>query len=224
MDTDAQKLPEHVSAYRRLRDMILSGQLAPGQAVTIQGLVKTLDSGVTPVREAIRRMTSEGALQFQGNRRVTVPVLGGDQIEELRFARLALEPELVRKSAENMTPAILDRLSQIDAALNQAIATGDIQGYMLQNHAFHMQLYGQADYQIVMPLVQALWLRAAPSLRIMCGRFGTQNLPDMHQRALTALRAGNAAAAAQAISDDINQGLDNVRAVLALPAAPDPEI
>ncbi|WP_411958258.1 GntR family transcriptional regulator [Paracoccus homiensis] len=153
-----------------------------------------------------------------------MPVLGGDQIEELRFARLALEPELVRKSAENITPAILDRLSQIDAALNQAIAIGDIQGYMLQNHAFHMQLYGQADYQIVMPLVQALWLRAAPSLRIMCGRFGTQNLPDMHQRALTALRTGNAAAAAQAISDDINQGLDNVRAVLALPAAPDPEI
>lgn len=219
MDIDAQKLPEHVSAYRRLRDMILSGQLAPGQAVTIQGLVKTLDTGVTPVREAIRRMTSEGALQFQGNRRVTVPVLGHDQIEELRFARLALEPELVRKAAKNMTLEVLDRLSRTDAALNHAIAVGDIQGYMLQNHAFHIGLYQQAGYDIVMPLVQALWLRAAPSLRIMCGRFGTQNLPDMHQRALTALRLGDGQAAAQAISDDISQGLDNVRAVLAQPSA-----
>lgn len=199
--------------------MILSGQLAPGQAVTIQGLVKTLDTGVTPVREAIRRMTSEGALQFQGNRRVTVPVLGHDQIEELRFARLALEPELVRKAAKNMTLEVLDRLSRTDAALNHAIAVGDIQGYMLQNHAFHIGLYQQAGYDIVMPLVQALWLRAAPSLRIMCGRFGTQNLPDMHQRALTALRLGDGQAAAQAISDDISQGLDNVRAVLAQPSA-----
>ncbi len=50
------KLPDHQRVYRKLRDMILFGELAPGQPVTIQGLVSTLDVGMTPVREAIRRL------------------------------------------------------------------------------------------------------------------------------------------------------------------------
>ena len=63
----AAKLPAHEQVYQRLRAQILFGELAPGQAVTIQGLVEALDSGMTPVREAIRRLISDGALVFQGN-------------------------------------------------------------------------------------------------------------------------------------------------------------
>ncbi|MEJ2035532.1 MAG: GntR family transcriptional regulator, partial [Maritimibacter sp.] len=59
------KLPDHERAYRGLREMVLYGELAPGQPVTIQGLVETLGLGMTPVREAIRRLTSQGALVFK---------------------------------------------------------------------------------------------------------------------------------------------------------------
>lgn len=67
------KLPDHERAYRALREMVLHGELSPGQPVTIQGLVEALGLGMTPVREAIRRLTSQGALMFKGNRRVEVP-------------------------------------------------------------------------------------------------------------------------------------------------------
>ena len=50
----ATKVPTHELTYVRLRDMILFGQLAPGQPVTIQGLIAELGAGMTPVREAIR--------------------------------------------------------------------------------------------------------------------------------------------------------------------------
>lgn len=210
------KPPEHVSVYMRLREMILSGDLAPGQAVTIQGLVTSLEAGMTPVREALRRLIAEGALQFQGNRRVSVPVLTDPLIEELLFSRLALEPELVRRAAKRIAPQDISELALIDETLNAAIARGDIQGYMLQNYLFHMRLYAVAESQVVLPLVRTLWLRAAPSLRVMCGRFGTSNMPDMHQEALTALRAGDAAGAEAAIVSDIRQGLENVREVLRL--------
>ena len=73
MDADARKIPSHEVTYARLRDMILYGHLAPGAPVTIQGLIADLGAGMTPVREAIRRLTAEGALLPQGNRRVSVP-------------------------------------------------------------------------------------------------------------------------------------------------------
>ena len=63
MDLADRKIPTHEVTYGHLRDMVLTGGLAPGQAVTIQGLIHDLGAGMTPVREAIRRLTAEGAGQ-----------------------------------------------------------------------------------------------------------------------------------------------------------------
>ena len=93
MDADSRKIPSHEVTYARLRDMILYGHPAPGAPVTIQGLIADLGAGMTPVREAIRRLTAEGALLPQGNRRVAVPELSAEMLEQVAFARLAIEPK-----------------------------------------------------------------------------------------------------------------------------------
>lgn len=212
---EESKAPAHLSTYLGIRELILSGDLVPGQPVTIQGLVSALGAGMTPVREALRRLTSEGALRFHDNRRITVPVLTIAQVDELIFARLALEPELARRGAERLTAADIARLDVIDAAIDAAMQSGNIRDYMLSNHRFHATLYRAAGTEVIEPLVNALWLRSAPALRVMCTRFGAKNLPDMHRAALAHLRAGDAAAVAAAIREDILQGLENVRALIA---------
>ena len=60
MDGPARKIPTHETTYAALRDMILFGHLAPGQPVTIQGLIADLGAGMTPVREAIRQLAGAG--------------------------------------------------------------------------------------------------------------------------------------------------------------------
>lgn len=214
LERPSENHPAHMLAYRDLRQMILSGELAPGQAVTIQGLVAALGAGMTPVREAIRRLTSEGALRVLGNRRVCVPTLTLEELEELEFARTALEPQLALWAAEKIEPETIERMARIDAELNAAIDRGDVRGYMIHNHRFHATLYAASGAEILLGLADALWLRAAPSLRVMCGRFGTQNLPDLHEEALAALRSGDGPAVAEAIRQDIVQGMENIRAAL----------
>lgn len=208
------KQPDHQRVYRKLREMILFGELAPGQAVTIQGLVTTLDMGMTPVREAIRRLTSEGALTFQGNRRVSVPQPDLAQWNEIALARLSIEPELARMAAKNMTGQHIDRLQRHDDDLNMAIARGDVRGYLEHNYRFHASLYEGAGAQVLPSITNMLWLRAGPSLRVVLGRQGTANLPDQHAQALAALRVGDADAVAGAIRADIEQGIAHVRASL----------
>jgi DNA-binding GntR family transcriptional regulator len=53
-----------------------------------------------------------------------------------------------------------------------------------------------------------------PSLRVVCGRFGTSNLPDKHADLLAAFREGDAAKAAQAMAEDVSQGMVQIRASL----------
>ncbi len=210
-DSETSNLPAHELAYRQLRDMVLFGELAPGQAVTIQGIVAHLGSGMTPVREAIRRLTAEGALEAKGNRRIAVPVLNLAQLDELSFLRLQIEPHLARLATPKLLSSQIDELTQIDAALDLAIVQGDVRGYLEHNYSFHAALYEAADAQILSGIAAALWLRVGPSLRVVCGRYGTQNLPDMHDAALLAMRAGDSEGVAAAIARDIRQGHDYIR-------------
>ncbi|MCP5086746.1 MAG: GntR family transcriptional regulator [Rhodobacteraceae bacterium] len=204
-------LPAHEVVYRKIRDKVLFGKLKPGQAVTIQGLVDEIQVSMTPVREAIRRLTAEGALVNQGNRRVSVPQMGAGRFAELVFARQSIEPELARLAARVIKDKEIDELAGIDQRVNAAMDAGDVSGYMQENHSFHFTLYAHADSEILLPLAETLWLRYGPLYRIICGKYGTGSMVDQHEETLQALRDRDADAAAQAILNDIEQGFEIVR-------------
>ena len=214
---DPPGTPAHEQVYQTLRAQILFGEMAPGQAVTIQGLTQALDAGMTPVREAIRRLISDGALVFQGNRRVSVPQLSPADVEQLIYVRKTMESELTRRATQHISDAAIAQLEQIDKALDQAISAGDVSGYLEQNYQFHRRLCDLADAPIMADLVDRVWLRFGPSLRVVCGRFGTQNLRDHHKELLRALRRRDPDAAANAMTQDVVQGMDQVIAVLTVP-------
>ncbi len=209
----AARLPRHERTYRALRDLILFGGLAPGEKVTLFGLAERLQTGVTPVREAIRRLMAEGALILHDNRRVSVPLLSEKELDELAFARLALEPELARRAALRADQAAVARLEEIDHNIDQAIAAADVSRYLRTNWEFHTTLYALAEAPFLAALVQALWLRIGPSLRVVI-ETGLGPEPDRHREALSALAARDADGVAQAIAADIRQGLARIRAHL----------
>ncbi|SMX26647.1 HTH-type transcriptional regulator McbR [Pelagimonas phthalicica] len=204
-------LPVHEKVYRDLRDAILFGEFEPGEPLTIQGLVARLDAGMTPVREALRRLTAEGALLAMGNRRIMVPVLDLPDVDELTEARLALEAVLTKRAVLLISEAEIAELAEIDARLDSAIERGDVSLYLKENHAFHARLNEIAQAPIMTALVDGLWLRFGPSLRVVCGQFGTRNLPDRHKELLTALQERDSDAAVEAIQEDVIQGMDLIR-------------
>ena len=213
-DSPTAKRTAHQSVYEDLRAQILFGELAPGQAVTIQGLTQQSGAGITPVREAIRRLISDGALNMLGNRRVIVPHMTLDDLEQLDFMRKSIEPELTRRVVRHLNDALISQLADTDQALNTAISQGDIRSYLIQNYTFHKILYTAARAPILLATVDRMWLRFGPSLRVVCGRHGTLNLPDKHADLLEALRARDAKAAAQAMYEDVEQGTEQIRNAL----------
>ena len=213
-ETGLGRQPAHQSVYEQLRQQILFGELAPGQPVTIQGIAEALGAGMTPVREAIRRLTSSGALTMMGNRRVTVPVLTENCVEELDFMRKKLEPALAGRAVAHLTSNALLALTGEDAELNSAIERGDISAYLTHNYRFHAKLYATAQAPIIAATVDRLWLRFGPSLRVVCGRYGTMNLPDKHADLLKALANKDRMAAEKALAEDVDQGMEQIRAAM----------
>ncbi|MFA8440880.1 GntR family transcriptional regulator [Yoonia sp.] len=205
------KKPEHETIYLRVKEMILFGEVIPGQPVTIHGLADLIGTGVTPAREAIRRLTAEGALVIQTNRRIEVPAMTADRLQQIELVRMTVEPELAEAAASNCKPNDISELERLDLLVDEAIKVGDIRGYLEANYRFHFHLYGLAEAHILRRIAETLWLRIGPSLRVVCGRYGTTNLVDHHRATTRALRAGDAATTREAIAQDIRQGMDFVR-------------
>ncbi|WP_372570315.1 GntR family transcriptional regulator [Ruegeria jejuensis] len=205
------KRPEHEAIYIQVKELILFGEVVPGQPLTIHGLADMIGAGITPVREAMRRLTAEGALAARENRRVEVPVMTPDRLAQIDLVRLTVEPKLAFMAATRDAAAIIQDMERLDARVDQAIKGGDIRGYLEANFRFHFTLYDAAEAPILRRITESLWLQAGPSLRVVCGRYGTSNLKDLHQQAIAALRSGVPQEVADAIEGDIRQGMDFVR-------------
>jgi DNA-binding GntR family transcriptional regulator len=207
------KIPVHEQVYRKLREKILYGELAPGQAVTIYGLVDELDVGMTPVREAIRRLTAEGALVFQGNRRVCLPELSQQDFADIAFVRRAIEPKLAILAASKTTSETIAEMRQVDDRLNEAIRQGNVRDYMMYNHRFHFTLYACAESELLYSMASTLWLRYGPLYRVISGKWGTAQLSDCHDETLEALASGDTNAVGEAILADMEQGFGIVQKI-----------
>ena len=85
-------------------------------------------------------------------------------------------------------------------------------GYLTHNYQFHSLIYSAANAPIMTATVDQLWLRFGPSLRVICGRFGTSNLPDKHADLLVAIERRDAEAAARAMAEDVAQGMRQIAA------------
>src|SRR3954464_13390299 len=90
--------------YRRVREAILEGEIAPAAIMSQVALADELGVSRTPLREALRMRQSEGLVDAQANRRVTVKPISATDLEELVVMRVALETEAVRLSVERLAP------------------------------------------------------------------------------------------------------------------------
>src|SRR5437588_338501 len=77
--------------YRELCELILNGEMAPGQLITIQSLADAFGVSAMPVREALQRLTAARVLTVISSRSIGIPPLTGERLADLRRVRLEVE-------------------------------------------------------------------------------------------------------------------------------------
>lgn len=97
----------------RIRQAIREGQYQPGERIREAEVAEWLDVSRTPVREALRRLESDGVVTFESWRGVVVSELDHQQIAELYAMRRILEGAAARMAAKHIRASELDLLWQI---------------------------------------------------------------------------------------------------------------
>ncbi len=197
----------HDRVYRAIRQSVMHGVLAPGQAMTLRGIGQAHDVSMTPAREAVRRLAAEGALSVSASGRVSVTELSNERIEELAAIRAMLEPELACRALPRAHMALIDRLQSINGQLAEVIAKGDAIGYIRTNLEFHRTLYLRAQAPAMLAMAETVWLQLGPTMRALYGRLQRTELPRHHRNIVACLSSGDEAGLRLAMRADVTQGL-----------------
>lgn len=193
--------------FERLRRDIMLGRIKPGQSLTIRGLAQALRVSAMPVREALRRLVAERAIELQDNRRVRIPPMTLNRFSELVAARTILESEAAERALPYVTENVITKLELLDKEVTQAEIDRNHDAWIERNYAFHACLYGVVPQSTFMPLIESLWLQIGPFLRRAIEADDSRYSVDRHLEALTAIREGNAMALRIAIEADIRDGI-----------------
>jgi DNA-binding GntR family transcriptional regulator len=100
-------------AYSTVRDGILRGTYAAGTRLTEQDLAMAAGVSRTPVREALRRLHSEGLVEFAPNHGAVVALFEPEDAEEIFELRSVLEPICASRAAERAAPALVAELRDL---------------------------------------------------------------------------------------------------------------
>jgi DNA-binding GntR family transcriptional regulator len=200
-------LAAHERLYRSLRNRIMLGAIAPGAVLTLRGIAGEFGLSMTPAREAVRRLSAEGALQLSASGRVTTPVLSNDRLEELASLRALLETELASRALPRAHLALIERLQGINQIIDHMIVKGDAGGYVRTNLEFHRTLYLRAQAPTILALTETVWLQLGPTMRSLYAKGGTPRAGENHRKIIAALRAGDEPGLRLAVRADVVKGL-----------------
>lgn len=197
--------------YRQIHHKLLTGQLLPGQQLSINALVSALGASAMPVREALRRLEAERLLVIGSNRSLTVPRLNETQILELRDMRQAIEGLATERAAPHMTPTDLSTLSDLCQQMDDAIASDNPERYLDINWRFHQVIYQASQMPLLCSIIQQLMARAAPYVRLGLNGNKDHLVRAMrhHYAALDALRRHDGTAARRSIEHDISDATED---------------
>ena len=193
--------------YERLRHAIMVGAIQPGTDLTMRGLAEEMRLSTTPVREAVRRLSSENAVLIKENRRISIPNMTLERFEELLALRVSLEAHAAERALPYISDIKIDRMTSLDDEMDSAVSAHDWDRLTILNQDFHRTLYTVNPDQVTMPVIESIWLQLGPFQRQVIEHLEEFYKIDRHKEILSALRTRDAVTLINATKSDILETL-----------------
>ena len=191
--------------YITLCNALISGQFQPGDRLKVRDLAEQLGTSVTPVRDAILRLTHDKAVVFRSARDIRIPVMTKEQYLEIRTIRLKLEALAAKAAAEMATNRDIADMEQLLQKNEATFEAKDRLSSAELNQAFHFMLPKIAEMPVLDCIMRRLWLQMGPLMAETYFENG-RSIIDHHYLVLEALKRRDPHAAIEAIQDDIRHG------------------
>lgn len=200
----------------QIKELLLTGQLMPGEQLSLRSTAEALGVSVMPVREAVYQLVADQALEVAPNRSVRVPRLSATQFREITRIRLQMEGFAAAEAATHADACLIAELQALNAQLAAAMAApeADNANVVALNKAFHFSVYAAAHMPMLTKMIESLWLRIGPvlnyDLRVGSERTEKQIAVGHHAELIHALQTKDARQAQAALCGDIESAFESI--------------
>jgi DNA-binding GntR family transcriptional regulator len=212
------------NVYDYVREGLMIGEFEPGAHLTVRGVAAMIGTSIMPVREAFRRLTSEGALEPLSTGATRVPTFDLPKLQDLTEIRLNVEGLAARRAAHRITDQELLALESFNIDVQKAIESGDLAAQSKANEHFHFCIYRAAQSSELLRIIESLWLQLGPYLAWVLKQVEQASARDRsgrsfrhHKDIVLALRRHEADRAEEAICADLKTSaaflMDNIGAL-----------
>jgi DNA-binding GntR family transcriptional regulator len=202
--------------YERIAHSLLIGKLRPNDKLTIRALACALNVSSTPVRDAVKQLVHEQALEMRSPKDVRVPVLTERSYLEILDIRLLLEGLAAERAAERASPEQVQNLQELLDRNERAVASRQWGFAAAGNQEFHLALCDAGDMPHLKKTLKGFWLQMGPLVACYYDTAPT-GLNERHGQLLKAMTDRDPVAARHAIQQDISSArcamLDQISAL-----------
>jgi DNA-binding GntR family transcriptional regulator len=188
-----------------IRELILSGELAPGSKISQDALAARFGASRIPIREALSRLENDGLVVMEPNRGAWVAKLDLHECLEIYKIRERLEPLALSEAVANITDAEIDSLEALVIEMTQ---TEDTDTFLRLDREFHLASYRAAGMQQLGGMVERFWNSTQHYRRAfteLLGNEGNWIIHAEHKLMIDALRRRDAEGAAQLLHEHIRR-------------------
>jgi DNA-binding GntR family transcriptional regulator len=146
----------YIEVADRLRRLIQSHAMAPGEWIDEQALATQYGISRTPLREALKVLATEGMVVLKPRRGCYVAQINGGDLDEIYPVMALLEGESAANAARLATDADLAELAALHDSLERCAATRDVEGFFHANQRFHLRIHDIAGNRRLAQMIDEL--------------------------------------------------------------------
>ncbi len=197
-------IPNVVRIREALENAIVDGRFPPGAKLDPEALAREFDVSRTPIREALQQLEASGLVRVAAKRGTFVSEWSVEELAE-RFEMMAeLEAACARLAARRITEAELAELEKAHEECRRLAEAGEIDAYYAENSAFHFCIYRATHNAFLAQEASRLHAVLQPYRRMQLQvRNRLARSFDEHDAVVSAIRAGDGEAAAEAMRDHV---------------------
>lgn len=143
--------------YDDLLENITNGVYKPGEKLVITRISKAHGISDIPVREAIRRLESEGYVKILPNQGAVVYDSTSDNLYEIFRIKGVLEGYATRLAMDHFGPEDYERLHKMNAELQEAMKSGEAKRRGELNTEFHQYIYRACGLSELQNMIEDFW-------------------------------------------------------------------
>jgi DNA-binding GntR family transcriptional regulator len=202
----------HILVYRQLKELIISGELKPGDRLLEYEIAAQLNTSKTPIREAIRELSMEGLVLHEKRKKITVVDFTEQDIREILTLRAELEAIAVKHAVENFNESDINEFAALIEELRDAESESDflkVRSIDIEKiHAFLINKSGNSRLEQMWKMLasQMMVLFQAVDFNVKRSDFAS----DRHAQLLGLISAGETTKAEDFIRQHVLRNMESI--------------